>query len=207
LLHLLDESLEAFLRGELPARPADIDISFERPDGTWGAGITRPTLNLHLWDVKSAGEEAQAGFHAYELTGQSFRQQPPSRVHFRYMLTAWTAETRDQHQLLGAVLGCVLRNPVLPAGYLQPPLFQAFPPPSLRLSRTEPSKSADFWSATKSDMRAGLDLLITASIDAAALIEVGPPPAEVTVGVKDTADPGRQSQRSQDLQPAPQGSR
>ena len=52
MLHLLDESMEAFLRAEVPLSVRDVDVVFEAPDGDWAAGVSRPTVNLYLWDVR-----------------------------------------------------------------------------------------------------------------------------------------------------------
>ena len=52
MLHLLDETLEAFLRAEVPLPARQIDVSFSAPDSEWGAAVTKPTVNLFLWDVK-----------------------------------------------------------------------------------------------------------------------------------------------------------
>lgn len=35
MLHLLDESLEHFLRTAVPLPPKEIDVSFEAPDRDW----------------------------------------------------------------------------------------------------------------------------------------------------------------------------
>ena len=59
MLNLLDESLEAFLRAEVPLPSKNVDVSFEAPDSDWGAGVTKPTLNLYLWDLRLNFDERQ----------------------------------------------------------------------------------------------------------------------------------------------------
>lgn len=46
MLHLLDASLETFLRLTVPLPEREIDISFEAPDRDWGARVTRPTVDV-----------------------------------------------------------------------------------------------------------------------------------------------------------------
>ena len=50
MLHLLDETLEAFLRAEVPLPARQVDVSFAAPDSEWGAAVTKPTVNLFLWE-------------------------------------------------------------------------------------------------------------------------------------------------------------
>jgi hypothetical protein len=42
MLHLLDDSLEAFLRATGPLPPSDVEVSFEAPNSDWSAGLSRP---------------------------------------------------------------------------------------------------------------------------------------------------------------------
>ena len=52
MLHLLDESLEAFLRATVPLPRREVDVAFAAPDRDWAARVSRPTVNLYLWDVR-----------------------------------------------------------------------------------------------------------------------------------------------------------
>ena len=40
MLHLLDETLEAFLRDVVPLPARDVDIAFDAPDGEWSASLS-----------------------------------------------------------------------------------------------------------------------------------------------------------------------
>ena len=51
MLQLLDESLESFLRAEVPLGARDVDVAFDAPDKEWASQISRPTVNLFLWDI------------------------------------------------------------------------------------------------------------------------------------------------------------
>ena len=62
MLHLLDESLEAFLRAVVPLPARDVDVAFDAPDGDWSAALSsRPTVNLYLWDVRPNLAERECG--------------------------------------------------------------------------------------------------------------------------------------------------
>jgi hypothetical protein len=184
-MHLLDESLEAMFRAVMPATTGDIDYSFDRPDTTWRTSVTKPTLNFHLWEVRPVPGEAQAGWALVEENGRTVRRQALPRIAFRYHVSAWTTDTRDQHQLLGAVLAAVLQHQTIPVQYLHAALQDAQPPPALKLGTTEFPDANDIWSGLQHGMQASLDLIATLSIDAAKLAEVGPPTTGIVIEVSD----------------------
>src|SRR5262245_2365620 len=120
MLHLLDESLEAFLRACVPLAQREIDVVFEAPDGTWAAAVSRPTVNLYLWDVRQSLAEREYGEDTIvHNDGRRFRRDPLPRVDCRYLVTAWTTEVNNEHKLLGDVLTALLLNPVIPEDYLK----------------------------------------------------------------------------------------
>ena len=61
MLNLLDETLSAFLRKTVPLPAREVDIVFDAPDGEWAAGVSRPTVNLYLWDVRPNLAEREYG--------------------------------------------------------------------------------------------------------------------------------------------------
>lgn len=114
MLNLLDESLEHFLRVVVPLPNRDIDVAFEAPDRDWAAGVSRPTINLYLWDVRPNTDEREFGME--DVTdGQRRigRRSPRPRIDCRFLVTAWTSEVRDEHSLLGRVLVALLNNAVI----------------------------------------------------------------------------------------------
>jgi hypothetical protein len=187
MLHQLDESIEAFLRAAVPLPARDIDVAFEAPDGEWAVGISRPTVNLYLWDVRLNLTEREYGEQLIEdRDGKKFRRDPLPRVDCRYLVTAWTSEVRDEHSLLGSVLAALLLHPVIEPDHLQGALANILPVPSLRLHSGDGSENSDFWSALGGQLKPGLDLVVTATVDAAALKAAGP----AVEGVKVLAQPG-----------------
>ena len=135
MLNLLDKSLESFLRAEVPLRKSEVDISFEAPDKDWGAGITKPTVNLFVWDMRRNAEESESGFTLVENDqGLKERRPPLPRVDFRYLVTAWTTEVVDEHALLGGVLATLLKHDQLGEEFLQGSLAGVVPLPSLRIA-------------------------------------------------------------------------
>jgi hypothetical protein len=182
MLHLLDESLEAYLRATVPLSPRSVDIVFDAPDGDWAAGVSRPTVNLYLWDVRPNLQERQWGEELIpQPNGTRIRRDPLPRVDCRYLVTAWTTEVRDEHSLLGSVLAALLLNPVIQEEHLKGPFATVRPLPTVLLRSGDGSENSDFWSALGGQLKPGLDITVTATVDAAAMIEAGPPVAEIEI--------------------------
>ena len=119
MLNLLDESMEHFLREVVPLPARDVDIAFEAPDGDWSARVSRPTVNLYLWDVRPSMAEREFGMiEVTDGNGQKQRRGPLPRVECRYLVTAWTNDIGDEHSLLGRVLSALLLNPVITTDHL-----------------------------------------------------------------------------------------
>lgn len=186
MLHLLDRGLEALLRAALPPELHDIDVAFEAPDGEWGAGLTRPTINLFLRDVRRNLSERDAGRHVTTAGGQRVWQWPNPRADCRYLVTAWTSQVDDEHRILGEVLTALLRSPVLAGDHLPEQLRGLDPLPSLSVAASGADDQADFWSALGGQLKPGLDLTVTVTIDAAAARPTGPDIAHLTFALADT---------------------
>src|SRR4029079_13868402 len=110
MLHLLDETLEAFLRAEVPLPARQIDVSFDAPDSEWGAAVTKPTVNLFLWEVRQNTSERESGMEFVEEEGVRGWRPPKPRVDCRYLVTAWTTEVQDEHSLLGPLPPALLKG-------------------------------------------------------------------------------------------------
>jgi hypothetical protein len=183
MLHLLDETLETFLRAVVPLPARDVDVAFEAPDGEWSAALSsRPTVDMYLWDIRPNLAEHDYGEMIVEETdGRRFRRDPLPRVDCRYLVTAWTSEVRDEHSLLGDVLAALLLHPVIDAEHLQGVFASVRPLPSLRLRAGDGSENSDFWSALGGQLKPGLDLVVTVTLDAAMRATAGPPTEKLEV--------------------------
>lgn len=165
MIHFVDKTLEQFLRRETPLPERAADISFEPPDKTWGAGITRPTLNAFLWDVSRAQSRSSAGMQQRVSpdTGGVERRQATPIVALHYLVTAWATELRDEHQLLGTVLECVLANPSVPADLI--PENLAGGTWSLSLATDDRRLPNEFWSALGGSLKPGLQVQVTLPVE------------------------------------------
>lgn len=195
MLHLLDRALEAFLRDALPPELRDIDVAFDAPDGEWGGRLTRPTVNLFLREVRRNLVERDSGRHVAGADGQRVWQWPRPRADCRYLITAWTSQVDDEHRLLGAVLTALLRTSELAATHVPPPLSGVTPLPSLSVAASGAEDQADFWSALGGQLKPGLDLTVTVTIDAAPAPPTGPDVGQVELGVADREQPRTSGRR------------
>ena len=137
-----------------------------------------------------------------EVGGKRMRRAPQPRVDCRYMVTAWAGDPRDEHQLLGAVLGALMRFSEMPERYLVGPLGETRPLPTINVPRFDGSHNADFWTAISGEMRPAVDLVISATFDAAVLAEAGPPVTSFTLGTRRTDDPASREERAGASAPA-----
>ncbi len=197
MLHLLDEALESFLRAPVPLPSREIDVAFEAPDKEWAAKLNRPTISLFLWDVRPNLAIRSFGLEVVkEPDGRARRLGPQPRLECRYLITAWTTEIGDEHALLGQVLAALLVNPVLTSDHVKPPLV-ADPRPEILLRAGGDTESSDFWSAVGGQLKPGLDVSVSITVDAAAVVAAGPPVLEVLPSVVErqpgTADGGAET--------------
>jgi len=195
MLHMLDDALDAYLRGEVPLQGTDVDVVFARPDKEWGAAVIRPTINLFLWDVRRNSGAQEAGMESVVVDGKRMYRAPQPRVDCRYMVTAWAGDPRDEHQLLGAVLAAFLRFSEMPPKYIEGPLSQTRPLPTINVPRSDGSHNADFWTAISGEMRPAVDLVVSATFDAAVLAEAGPPVTSFTLAAERRGEPDTRETR------------
>jgi Pvc16 N-terminal domain len=183
MLHLLDESLEAFLRATVPLGKREVDVSFAAPDRDWAARVSRPTVNLYLWDVRRNLDERDAGMETViDGNGRPQRRPPLPRIDCRYLVTAWTSEVQDEHSLLGHTLAALLLHNTIEERYLAGSFAQVRPIPTIEVAAAGDGRdNSDFWSALGGQLKPGLDVVVTATVDAALLVAAGPPVDRYTI--------------------------
>jgi hypothetical protein len=183
VIHLVDRAVEQFLRQAVPLPDNAVDVSFDAPDRTWGAAITRPTVNIFLWEVTRNPSVAHAGLQQRRgPEGRVERRPTPPVVDLHYLITAWAAEQRDEHQLLGAILACVLSHTVLPASSLPEALAETSWI-TMSLAAHEKRAPGEFWSALDGRLKPGLELELSLPLDVFTWQPTAVPIASVGVGL------------------------
>jgi hypothetical protein len=173
LLDLVDETLEAFLRATVPLDARDVDVSFEAPDTEWSSKLTRPTVNLFLWDIRRSSERAQAGMETLEREGAIVRRLALPRIELRYLVTAWTTEHRDERALLSGLMRTILAHSHVPEAFIAEPL-RDLPAPALLMTRGG-EDHVDVFKTLQGQLKPGLNLVVHAAVEIDAYTPAGPP--------------------------------
>jgi hypothetical protein len=160
-LSALERTLTAWLREALPLPPDAGEVSFESPEGTWGASITRPTVNLFLFDIARAAQQPVAVGPYRDADGVVMRDRPAPAVSFSYLLSAWGGGSREEHRLLGEAVRAILRTstlePATPDGELAG---------SVHLAMSDPDgvRGRELWSGLGGKLRPSMILVVTAAV-------------------------------------------
>src|SRR5580765_2766841 len=117
IIPTIDTGLEALLRARLPLPDTLGDVSFESPSGTWSAQLSRITVNLFLFGVGRSGQQPRPATDRV-VDGRVQRRNPIPMLELHYLVSAWAGVVRDEHQLLGDALACVMATQILPAQHL-----------------------------------------------------------------------------------------
>jgi hypothetical protein len=82
------------------------------------------------------------------------------------MISVWTADIADEHQLLGAILSGLLRHPTLPDDVLKGSLTaQPFPIQAWIAQPERMPSSWDFWGHLEHRMKSGLCYVVTSAFE------------------------------------------
>ncbi|GAB6897069.1 Pvc16 family protein [Kineosporia succinea] len=187
-LPVLESALKTWLRDQLPLPDDSGDVSFDAPEGTWGTSVTRPTVNLFLFDIARAATQPVAVGPYRDAAGVIVREKPAQPLAFSYLLSTWGGGTREEHQLLGDAVKAVLRTPTLQAGLDG----EIVGPVHISLAEPEKVRSRDLWAGLGGRLRPSLVLVVTTAVTLDRPERVAPPVQRVGVSVApETAEPTR----------------
>ena len=164
----LDETIKQLLIKKGAIDPAEIDINFETPDREWSASISKPTINIYLYDIrenhKLRGTEWAI---TKDMNGNATKKKNASRIDISYLITVWTNDFMDEHRLLWAVLFTLFRYHELPEELLSEELLRAKYP--IKTATAQPdglfSNPADFWSALDNEIKPSIYYVVTLPLD------------------------------------------
>lgn len=163
----LDEVLRQLLIRELPIKNGEVDIAFDLPKREWSSRISRPTLNLFLHDLRENNTLRQPEWEiSRHSDGTATKRRSPVRMDLHFMITAWAAESDDEHRLLTRTLLALFRFPDLPEGLL-PESLQGQPVPiPIRVAKHDELRTpADIWSALDNELRPAIACVITLALN------------------------------------------
>jgi hypothetical protein len=189
----LDETLRKMLREELEVHGFEgVDIAFDAPSRDWSGQLSKPTVNIFLYDLREAETMRQSEWTSVTRNGQRFDARPPMVMECSYAVTAWTQAVEDEHRLLSQVLAILFAFPEIPHERLNGRLAngsQAFPIKA-KIGQGKGEKS-DFWSAVGGQYKVSLDYVVRLSVDSGAALERGPEVRTQTIRTRMTDAPPR----------------
>jgi hypothetical protein len=160
-IRIVDEGLERLVRTEVPLPEDAGDVNFDVPTATWSAALSRPTVNLFLYDV-ARSDHPNPPMRRVDENGTRQRRAPQPMVQLNYLISAWAGNARDEHQLLGEVISRFAGLDILPPDYLPQPLSSSV---YLFLVGEDPERSRSIWSNTGGSLRAAFALQVAVAAD------------------------------------------
>jgi hypothetical protein len=189
----LDETLRGLLRSELERHGFEgVDIAFDAPAREWSGQLSKPTVNVFLYDLREAEGMRSPEWSAGKRDGRVREGRPPMVMECSYAVTAWTQAVEDEHRLLSQVLAILFAFPELPQDKLNGRLAngsQAWPIKA-RVGQGKGEKS-DFWSAVGGQYKVSLDYVVRLSVESGARLERGPEVRTQTIRTAMTDAPPR----------------
>lgn len=170
IIPTVDAGLETLFREGLPLPDGVGDVSFDAPSGTWSAQLSRITVNLFLFGVGRSGQPPRPPADRV-VDGRAQRRQPIPMLELHYLVSAWAGVVRDEHQLLGDALSCVIDTQVLPVEHLDSDVNSAV---QLTVAGYDTSRIKDVWSSVGGAIKPSFELVVTTAGDAAPFADLAP---------------------------------
>src|SRR3954468_11037546 len=172
----LDETLRGLLRADLERHGFEgVDIAFDAPSREWSGQLSKPTVNVFLYDLRETESLRTSEWSRTSRDGRTLEGRPPMVMECSYAVTACTQAVEDEHRLLSQVLGILYAYPEIPRDRLNGRLAngsQAWPIKG-RVGQNKGEKS-DFWSAVGGQYKVSLDYVVRLSVESGAQLERGP---------------------------------
>ncbi len=168
MLNDLDDTLRELLVKKGGLDPSEVDISFDIPTRDWSTPVTRPTVNLYLYDIRENRELRDVHWEEYALGDDEVGHRlPPRRIDVSYMITCWTSDVQDQHRLLWRVLETFMRHSPLPDEVLSGNLKGLKHPASTLVAQPDGilKNVSDFWGALENQLRPATSLVVTLELE------------------------------------------
>ena len=166
----LDDTIEKLLIQEMPIKNGEVEVKFDQPKREWSSRLSRPTVNLFLYDLR---ENATLRQHMWEQAGNGGRgdnlshlKRSPFRVDCLYMVTTWASDPLDEHRLMTRALLALFRFPILPAEMLLGSLpNQAYEIQTRLASHDRLTNPAEVWGSLDNEMRPSVSYQVTLALD------------------------------------------
>jgi hypothetical protein len=168
MINDLDETIRRLILSRGFFENDSVAVSFGQPTGDWAAGLTRPTINCYLYDIRENLELRSAEWLVEKNDqGQASKRLAPRRYDLSYLITVWTQnQVEDEHAILWRVLGALAGADPLPPEFCQGELSAQ--PYAIRTQTAQPSMAVqnmpDLWGVMENQLRPSIDFVVTAAM-------------------------------------------
>jgi hypothetical protein len=168
MLTLIHNAIQRLLHERGGLDPQEIDVRFERPTRQWAESLTRPTVNVYLFDLVENTAHRSALPNINRGERQAEMRLPPRRIDLRYIVSAFSSAAEDEQALTWRSLATLLRHAVLPPELLAPEITALNLPLPVQLTHAESGPTPlELWSALDMPPRPALLFSVTAPLDLA----------------------------------------
>lgn len=163
----LDDTIKQLLVKKGGLKPSEVDIVFDMPDREWSGKVTKPTVNIYLYDIHENRDLRTNEWGIVHNNGVATKTKWPTRIDLSYLITVWTNDTQDQHRLLSHILATLFRYPEIPDEMLKGGLTDLGWP--IRTQTAQPDSvlrnTADFWGALDNQLKPSISYVVTIPLD------------------------------------------
>jgi hypothetical protein len=171
LIPLIEQGLEKLVRTALPLPEQVGEVSFDPPSRSWAAQLSRITVSMFLFGVGRSPQPPRPVADRSDASGRIQRRGPLPMIELNYLVSAWAGNVRDEHELLGDVLGCFLTHQALPAELAAPGLLSTV---QIALAPADTPRVKDVFASIEGSMRAAFEIVLTTALDVGAWADAAP---------------------------------
>lgn len=164
----LDETIKQLLIKNGKLDHGEVDIRFETPDREWSASLSKPTINLYLYDVRENLELRGTEWIVQKnANNTATKRKNARRINLSYLVTVWTNNIEDQHGLLWRALATLIKYPVIPQEMLTGQLAKQEYDVITHTAQPDGlfNNPADFWAALDNEIKPSFNYVVTLPLD------------------------------------------
>lgn len=171
LIPLVEQGLEKLVRAALPLPEQVGEVSFDPPSRSWAAQLSRITVSMFLFGVGRSAQPPRPMPERTDANGRVQRRGPLPMIELNYLVSAWAGNVRDEHELLGDVLGCFITHQAMPAEFAAPGLLSSV---QIALAPADTPRVKDVFASVEGSMRAAFEIVLTTALDVGAWADAAP---------------------------------
>ena len=172
----LDETLRGMLKEQLERHGFEgIEIAFDAPTREWSGQLSKPAVNIFLYDMRESEEDRPSGWTRQRVGDEFLEGPPPLIMEVSYAITAWAQAVEDEHRLLSQVLSVLYAFPNLPEDALNGRLRNGSQSMAIKTKVGQAKgDKADFWTAVGGQYKASLDYVVRLTVESGVRRSVPP---------------------------------